>query len=174
MTVRVDTTSRPTARGMIFIHSAPTAMCPHIEWAVGGVLGSRVDLAWTQQPAERGAQRAELSWTGAVGTGSAIASTLGRLARLRFEVTEEPTASSDGQRYSFTPTLGAFAAITGIHGDILVPEDRLRHAVATAAAVGEPVFKALDRLLGVPWDQELDVFRQAGEDAPVRWLHQVV
>ncbi|HSO70805.1 MAG TPA: DUF3145 family protein, partial [Arachnia sp.] len=25
-----------------------------------------------------------------------------------------------------------------------------------------------------PWDEELDVFRHAGEDAPVRWLHQVV
>ncbi|HMS37827.1 MAG TPA: DUF3145 family protein, partial [Arachnia sp.] len=24
-----------------------------------------------------------------------------------------------------------------------------------------------------PWDEELDVFRYASEDAPVRWLHRV-
>ena len=89
-------------------------------------------------------------------------------------VTEEPTAGSDGQRYSFTPTLGAFSAVVGVHGDILVPEDRLKHAVAGEALGGEPLLKALERLLGVPWDDELDVFRHAGEDAPVRWLHQVV
>lgn len=174
MTVRVDTTSRPTARGMIFVHSASSALCPHIEWAVGGVLGGRTDLPWTPQPAEPGTRRAEVSWTGPVGTGAALASALSAVSRLRFEVTEEPTAASDGQRFCYTPGLGAFSAVTGVHGDILVPEDRLKHAVATDALGGEPVLKALERLLGVPWDEELEVFRHAGEDAPVRWLHQVV
>ena len=32
----------------------------------------------------------------------------------------------------------------------------------------------LDELLGRPWDDELEVFRHAGEDTRVRWLHQVV
>ena len=163
-----------STRGFVWIHSAPAALCPHIEWAAGAVLGARVDLEWTAQPAEPGTRRAELSWTGPVGTGAALASGLGRLGRARFEVTEEPTPGSDGQRYSFTPTLGAFSAVVGVHGDILVPEDRLKHAVAADALGGEPLLKALERLLGVPWDDELDVFRHAGEDAPVRWLHQVV
>lgn len=163
-----------TTRGVILIHSASAALCPHIEWAAGAVLGTRVDLEWTNQPAEPGARRAELSWTGAAGTGAALASALGRLGRARFEVTEEPTPGSDGQRYCFTPTLGAFSAVVGVHGDILVPEDRLKHAVATDALGGESLLKALESLLGVPWDDELDVFRHAGEDAPVRWLHQVV
>ena len=105
----------------------------------GAVLGTRVDLEWSEQPAEPGSRRAELSWTGPVGTGAALASALSRLTRIRFEVTEEPTPGSDGQRYCFTPTLGAFSAVVGVHGDILVPEDRLRHAVATEALGGEPL-----------------------------------
>ena len=32
----------------------------------------------------------------------------------------------------------------------------------------------VDKLLGKPWDDELETFRHAGEGAPVRWLHQVV
>lgn len=166
--------TRPTTRGMIFIHSASAALCPHIEWAIGAALDGRVDLEWTPQPAQRGTQRAEYSWTGAPGQGAVLATALTRLSQLRFEVTEEPTQSSDGQRFCYTPTLGSFAAVVGVHGDILVPEDRLKHAVATDSLGGEPILKALERLLGAPWDEELDVFRYASEDAPVRWLHQVV
>lgn len=174
MTARVSTNSHHTARGMILIHSASAALCPHIEWAIGSVLGNRVQVTWTTQPAEPGAKRGEWSWTGPVGTGAALSSALARLMQLRFEVTEEPTSASDGQRYSYTPDLGSFTAVVGTYGDILVPEDRLRHAVANDALGGEPIHKALERLLGVPWDEELDVFRHATEDAPVRWLHQVV
>lgn len=174
MSARFETNSQSQARGMIFIHSASAALCPNIEWAIGSALGGRPALSWTPQPAESGAQRTEFSWTGPAGTGAALASGLQNLGRVRFEVTEEPTAGSDGQRFCFTPTLGAFSAVVGVHGDILVPEDRLKHAVATDALGGEPIFKALERLLGVPWDEELDVFRHASEDAPVRWLHQVV
>ena len=162
-----------TTRGVILIHSASAALCPHVEWAVGSVVGSRVDLAWSAQPAEPGARRAEWSWAGPVGTGAALASALRRLSALRFEVSEEPTATTDGQRYCFTPALGAFTAVVGIHGDVLVPEDRLRHAIATDALGGEPIYQALERLMGAPWDEELDVFRHASEDAPVRWLHRV-
>ena len=36
------------------------------------------------------------------------------------------------------------------------------------------LYRALDGLLGKPWDDELEYFRHASEDAPVRWLHQVV
>lgn len=161
-------------RGMILIHSASAALCPHIEWALGSALGRRIELEWIPQPAEAGARRAEFSWGGSAGTGAILASALAQIGKLRFEVTEEPSAGSDGQRYCFTPSLGAFTAVVGIHGDILVPEDRLRHAVANDALGGEPIQHALERLLGVPWDEELDVFRHAAEDAPVRWLHQVV
>ena len=32
----------------------------------------------------------------------------------------------------------------------------------------------LDALLGSPWDDELEPYREAGEGAAVTWLHQVV
>ncbi|MBA2738969.1 MAG: DUF3145 family protein, partial [Nocardioidaceae bacterium] len=73
-----------------------------------------------------------------------------------------------------TEQLGLFHAVTGLHGDLLIPEDRLRSA-ALRAALGEVrLDHELNRLLGKPWDDELETFRHAGEGAPVRWLHQVV
>src|SRR5690606_21807482 len=112
----------PQTRGVLFVHSAPSALCAHVEWAAAGVLGGKVDLAWTPQPAEPGTYRAELSWQAPVGTAATLASTLRGWDLLRFEITEEPTATSEGARYSFTPSLGIFHAMTGLHGDVLIPE----------------------------------------------------
>jgi hypothetical protein len=164
----------PTTRGVVYIHSAPPALCPHVEWAVGGVLGMRVNLDWTAQPAAASTLRAELSWQGAAGTAAQIASGLRGWRLLRFEVTEEPTATTEGERFSFTPSLGIFRAVVGLHGDILVPETRLRAAALSAADGSTSLEDELDRLLGGPWDAELEAFRHAGDGAPVRWLHQVV
>ncbi|MBC9225566.1 DUF3145 family protein [Aeromicrobium sp. 636] len=161
-------------RGVLFVHSAPSALCAHIEWAAAGVLGGKVDLSWTPQPAEPGTYRAELSWQAAAGTAAALTSVLRGWDLLRFEITEEPTATTEGARYSFTPTLGIFHAMTGLHGDLLIPEDRIK-AFRVKAAQGEITMdEALDGLLGVKWDAELEPFRLAGEGAPVRWLHQVI
>jgi hypothetical protein len=145
-----------------------------VEWAVGGVLGCAVDLHWTPQPAQAGTYRAELSWVGAVGTAAAVTSALRGWQHLRFEVTEEATSSTEGARYSATPELGVFHAVTGLHGDIMVPEDRLKAAVVKAALGDTTLPAEIDRLLGKPWDDELEPFRHAGDGAPVRWLHQVV
>jgi hypothetical protein len=162
-------------RGVVYVHSAPPALCPHVEWAVGGVLGVRVTLDWTPQPAAPGAVRAELSWQAEAGSGARLASALRDWVHLRFEVTEEPSAGAEGERWSSTPDLGLFHATTGVHGDILVREDRLRAALARAAAdPATDVVAELQGLLGKAWDDELETFRYAGDGAPVRWLHQVV
>ena len=164
-----------TTRGVVFVHAAPPALCPHVEWAIGGVLGVRVTLEWTPQPAAPGTMRAELSWQAEVGTAAAIASALRDWLHLRFEVTEEPSARGEGERYSCTPSLGLFHATTGLHGDVMVREDRLRAALARAAADPAVTLESeLHALLGKAWDDELEPFRYAGEGAPVRWLHQVV
>ncbi|MER5479050.1 DUF3145 domain-containing protein [Streptomyces sp. NPDC002734] len=163
-----------TTRGVLYVHSAPRALCPHVEWAVAGVLGARVNLDWIRQPASPGTWRSELSWQGKAGTASKLASALRGWQMLRFEVTSEPCAGAEGERYSCTPGLGIFHAVTGIHGDIMIPEDRLRAALARARK-GETELEAeVAKLLGKPWDDELESFRHAGEGAPVRWLHQVV
>lgn len=172
MTTRTSNVS--TARGVLYVHSAPSALCPHIEWAVGGVLGAPVNPVWTPQPAQAGNYRSELSWSGSVGSAASIASALRGWSHLRFEITEEPTAITEGARFSFTPDLGVFHAVIGLHGDIMIPEDRLKAAVVKAALGETTLVGEIDKLLGKPWDDELETFRYAGEGAPVRWLHQVV
>jgi hypothetical protein len=172
--IKDPSASRGIARGVVFVHSAPSALCPHIEWAVAGVLGVPVTFDWTPQPAQAGTYRAELFWSGAVGSAAAIASALKGWTHLRFEVTEDGTSASEGARYSFTPDLGVFHAMTGMHGDIMIPEDRLKAAVVKASLGDTTLELEVDKLLGKPWDDELETFRHAGEGAPVRWLHQVV
>lgn len=162
------------SRGVLFVHSSPKALCSHIEWALTEVLRQEVRLEWIDQPALAGTVRTEFSWAGEVGEGSRIASALRAFPHIRYEVTEEPSVGREGERYAVTPELGLFRATIGIHGDILVSEDRLRSAVAASAGNANTLTAELDRLLGTQWDEELEVFRYAGAGTPVRWLHQVV
>lgn len=159
-------------RGVLFVHSAPAALCPHIEWAAAEVLGSRVHLEWIDQPAAPGLLRAECSWVGRVGTGSRLASALRGWANLRYEVTEEASPGVDGGRWSHTPDLGIFHAQTDAHGNVVVPEDRVRAALEHRSDL-LAMRRALDLALGQAWDDELEPFRHAGSGAPVRWLHRV-
>jgi hypothetical protein len=46
--------------------------------------------------------------------------------------------------------------------------------VVRAATEATSLEAEIDKLLGRPWDDELEPFRHAGDGAPVRWLHQVV
>lgn len=166
--------TRTATRGVLFIHSAPSALCPHVEWAAGGVLGHAVNLEWTPQPAQAGTYRAELSWIGDAGTAAGITSALRGWNQLRFEITEEATAATEGARFSYTPELGVFHGVTGLHGDLMIPEDRLKAAVIKSALGETTIELEIDKLLGKPWDDQLETFRYAGDGVPVRWLHQVV
>ena len=74
-------------RGVLFVHSAPRALCPHIEWAAGGVIGVRLSMDWIDQPASPGMLRTEFSWHCVQGTGARLASALRGWAHLRYEVT---------------------------------------------------------------------------------------
>jgi len=160
-------------RGVVFVHSAPKALCPHIGWALESALGQRVNLEWTLQPAGHRLVRSELSWTGEPGVGACIASSLRGWEHLRYEVTEEPSPGCDGSRWSHTPALGIHHTWTSASGDAMVNEDRLRDAVR--ASQGDPLRlqAELDTVLGLAWDRELEAFRYAGDGAPVRWLHKV-
>jgi hypothetical protein len=157
--------------GVLFVHSCPPALCPHVEWAVASELGTRVSLTWTAQPVDAGMLRAESGWRGRPGTAGRIAAALKSWSMLRYEVTETASAGNDAERYSVTPALGVFRTI-GANGDIVVGEDRLRTLLATAQ--GPQLAHGIDGLLGSAWDEELEPYREAGEGAPVTWLHQVV
>ena len=158
--------------GVLYVHSCPPALCPHVEWAVAAELGTRARMEWSDQPAAPGQLRAEINWRGRPGTAGRLAAALRGWSVLRYEVTEEPSPGNDGERYAVTPTLGVFRATMSVNGDVLVGEGRLRALVATAT--GPQLAQGLDALLGAAWDDELERYREAGEGAPVTWLHQVV
>src|SRR6185312_11664839 len=88
----------PTTRGVVFMHCVPSAIAPHVEWALAGVLGRPARLEWTGQPAAPQHLRAEAAWTGAIGTGARLAASLRAWPMLVFEVTEDGTWASDGER----------------------------------------------------------------------------
>jgi len=134
-----------SVRGVLQIHSAPPALSPHIEWAVAGVIGAAVTMPWVNQPAAPGTLRAELSWQARAGSAAAITSALAAWNRLRFEVTEEASPGCDPVRFSYTPSLGTFSAVTSANGDILISEGRLRAAM-TLAAVPAPAPDGMDTL----------------------------
>ena len=171
-------------RGVLYVHSCSGALCPHIEWAVASVMGSRVRLDWSRQPAEPGALRAELSWVGPPGTASRLASAMRAFTGVRLEVTEDPTpmhagslgsppvAAHQGERISYSPSLGIFRAEMGAHGEILISESRLRAAHTAAAHGVVDLADAVARLWGEPWDVELEPFRSAAEFAGD--LHEVI
>lgn len=165
--------SRTMTRGVLFVHGTPAALCPHIGWAVESVLERAVTLDWIAQPVQLRMVRAELSWTGPVGTGAALASALRGWQGLRYEVTEEASLVSDGSRWTYTPSLGIHHAWMSVSGDVVVNEDRLREAIARNVGDPEGLQDEIGLLLGSPWDDELEPFRYAGEGAPVRWLHKV-
>jgi hypothetical protein len=187
-----------SVRGVLHVHCAPPALCPHIEWAVAGVLGVPASLPWVDQPAAPGSVRGELLWQSNPGTAGAITSALAAWNMLRFEISEDASPGCDAVRYSCTPSLGTFCGVVGGNGDVMVPEGRLRAAMALAAsarpgpgraapeselgalrdmhgprhpALGGSLEAELALLLGQPWDDELEPFRRAGDGAPVRWLN---
>ncbi len=160
-------------RGVIFIHSVTPAVQPHVEWAVTSVLGYNIHFEWTKQPAAPNMNRGEVAWTGEPGTGAMIASALGGWEHLRFEITEEPSPTADGGRWSCTPGLGIFYAQTDLLGNVVIPENRLRAAIEQAGGDATELQRLIDVAVGQAWDDELEVFRYAGAGVPVRWLNRV-
>lgn len=162
----------PQTQGLVVVHSCPAAVCPHVEWALGAILGEPVTLTWGVQPALAGSLRTEMAWAGPVGTASRIASALREWHYLRFEVTEHATATSDGARFMCTPDLGMHHSAVGMHGDLMVHENRLG-AVLERAIKGQVVIEEeIAALLGMAWDEELEPLRQAGDGAPIRFLNK--
>lgn len=155
--------------GVVYVHSSPAAVCPHIEWALAATLDSRPDLTWTGQPSDAGLLRTSVEWVGPVGTASRLAEALRVWQMLRFEVTENPSEGVDGERYSYVPQLGMWRGSTSANGDVVIGEMRMRAILASADVTGE-----IHRALGTAWDEELEPYRSGNEGAEVTWLRRNV
>jgi hypothetical protein len=116
--------------------------------------------------------RAEFSWDGPVGTAAVVASSLRGWEQLRFEITENQTADTDGGRWLHTPSLGIFHMQIDSIGNAVIPEDRIRYAMELADGNGSLLARELNLALGQAWDDELESFRHAGDEGDIIWLHK--
>ncbi|UVE95204.1 DUF3145 domain-containing protein [Dietzia sp. B32] len=159
-----------TTTGVVFIHAAPTALCPHVEWALAATLDANSAMRWEDQPAQPGARKAIVDWIGPVGTGARLADSLAKWAMLSFEVTEDPSDLVDGERFSHTPELGMWRGQTGASGDVVISENRLRHLMKAGPAA---FHSAVEDELGTAWDRALEPLRGHPAAAEVTWLSRV-
>ena len=149
------------ASGVFFVHSCPKALAPHVEWALAREIGSVVKLDWFPQPLLPDSLRAEMMWRGPQGTAAEVASSLFGWQHLRFEITEEQTALSDGGRWMHTPSLGLFHIRTDTVGNGMLGENAVRAAIIVSEGDAERLAHELRMALGEAWDEELEPFRQA-------------
>ena len=160
-------------RGVVYVHSTPLAVCPHVEWAIARVLAAPVNLQWTAQPVDPGARRAECRWTGRPGTGAELAAALRQWPMIRFEVTEEPSPGVDGERFMHVPGRGLFRATDRRGRRHPARRGPAARASWPPPAAPEALAHALDKALGTAWDAELEPYRYAGDGAPVTLLTRV-
>lgn len=163
----------PATRGVVFIHCCPPAIGPHVEWALAGVLGRPCKLEWSAQPAAPGQLRAEASWLGPLGTAARLSAALRAWPMLRFEITENGTHATDGERLAYVPGRGFHRSAVSANGDLVVSEERIRGLLSRARSA-EEYAHGLHELLGSAWDEELEPYRTAGDGSPVVLLHKVV
>jgi hypothetical protein len=171
--VRTGNRTMPSTRGVVYMHCCPSAIAPHVEWALAGVLGRPARLQWSGQPAAPAHLRAEATWTGDIGTAARLAASLRAWPMLVFEVTEDGTSVSDGERLAYVPGRGFHRSMISANGDIVVGEERIRGLLGRARDA-EDFQHGLAELLGSSWDAELEPYRLGGDGQPVTLLHQVV
>ncbi|WP_375474779.1 DUF3145 family protein [uncultured Jatrophihabitans sp.] len=162
----------PGTRGVVYVHCCPSAIAPHVEWAIAGVLGVPARLQWSAQPVAPSLLRAEAAWTGPVGTAARLAAALRAWPMLVFETTEQGTGVTDGERLAHVPGRGFHRSAVAANGDVVVGEERLR-GLAARARTADEFRHGLAELLGAAWDAELEPYRQGGDGAPISVLHQV-
>jgi hypothetical protein len=173
MVINSPSTALPRARGTLLIHACTRAMTAPLEWVLATVLEHPVSLDWMAQPIAPSMLRASFEWSGVVGQAERIVSGVRGIPNVRFEVTQmSPTPGFD-QRWSYAPSLGVFRSDIDVHGNIMVNELRIRHAMESNSTDATALMTALDQSLGTAWDAELEPFRIASDGDSVRWVNQV-
>ena len=154
---RLTTPSKPSqVRGFLTIHSAPSALRHHIDWAIQTVLGNWIKLSWNPQPLMPGTFRTQLEFRGAQGAAAQIASALRSWHYLNFEVIEG--SELGGELFRFTPELGIHRAIVDQSGAVLVDENQLS-AILVNTFDEDAIREGIAVILGNSWEVELDRFR---------------
>ncbi len=151
------------ATGVLFVHSCPRALVPHVEWALAREIGKVVKLAWEPQPLLPHMMRTTADWRGLPGTATVVASSLFGWQQLRFEMTEDQHATGDAQRIMYTPALGMHCMRADAAGNGVLTEHAIRTILEDAAGDVTAIEHGFATALGTAWDRELDPFRAAEE-----------
>jgi hypothetical protein len=130
-------------------------------------------LQWAAQAAAPSHLRAQAEWSGPVGQGARLAASLRAWPMLVFEITEDATTVSDGERLAYLPGRGFHRSTVSANGDVVVGEERLRGLMRRAKTTAD-FEHGIAELIGSAWDAELEPYRLGGDGAPITLLHHVV
>ena len=154
---RLTRTSTALAvRGQLTIHSAPSALRSHIDWALAELLGSSLVPHWTPQMLKAGTFKATISWRDREGVAAAIASALRSWHYIYFEVIED--TNDGGELFRFTPELGIHRALTDLTGAVVMSENQINLVLANSFDE-ESIRAGLALIIGTDWENELERFR---------------
>ena len=148
--------NRQQVRGFLTIHSTPSALRHHIDWAVQAVLGTWVKPSWSPQPLIPGSYRTHIEYRDREGAAAELASALHSWHYLNFEVIE--STDNGGELFRCTPELGIHRSLVDQTGAVILTENQLSKALKNSFDE-ESIREALASLLGNPWELELDRFR---------------
>jgi hypothetical protein len=154
---RLTRTSTALAvRGQLTIHSAPSALRSHIDWALAELLGNGLVPHWTPQMLKAGTYKATISWRDREGVAAAIASALRSWHYIYFEVIED--TNDGGELFRFTPELGIHRALTDLTGAVVMSENQINSVLANSFDE-ESIRTGLALIIGTDWENELERFR---------------
>ena len=165
----VTPSAQLSVRGLLTIHSAPSALRRHIDWAIQNIVGADAQVNWQPQSLMVGTFKTKCQWRGCGGSAAEIASTLRSWHYLNFEVLEEN--ENGGELFRFTPELGIHRAVTDLSGGVLLNEYAINN-VMQSAFDEDSMREGFALAMGTPWDAQLEKFRGAGM-AEVARLHAI-
>jgi len=145
----VTPSAQLSVRGLLTIHSAPSALRRHIDWAIQNIVGADAQVNWQPQSLMVGTFKTKCQWRGCGGSAAEIASTLRSWHYLNFEVLE----------------------VTDLSGAVLLNEFAINN-VMQQAFDEDSIRQGLLQAMGTAWDVELERFRSAGMGEPAR-LHAI-
>lgn len=148
--------SRHQVRGFLTIHSTPSALRHHIDWAIQAVLGNWVKPTWSPQPLIPGSYRAQIEYRDRQSAAAELASSLRSWHYLNFEIIE--STDNGGELFRCTPELGIHRAVVDQTGAVILTENQLNAALKNSFDE-EGMREAIASLLGSSWELELDRFR---------------
>ena len=143
-------------RGQLTIHSAPSALRSHIDWALAELLGSSLAPHWTPQMLKAGTFKTVITWRDCEGVAAAITSALRSWHYIYFEVIED--TNDGGELFRFTPELGIHRALTDLTGAVVMSENQVDSVLANSFDE-ESIRAGLALIIGNDWEIELERFR---------------